>query len=74
MAHVCHALGCTVEVPEHIFMHREHWFMVPKPLRDAIWRTYRRGQEVTKDPSDEYITAAKAAIAAVARKEGLNHG
>ena len=69
MSHTCHALGCTVEVPERIFMHREHWFMVPKPLRDAIWRHYRPGQEVTKDPSKAYVAAGTAAIAAVALKE-----
>lgn len=69
MAHTCHALGCSVDVPEHIFACKQHWYMVPKPLRDAIWRTYRRGQEVTKNPSKAYVAAATAAIAAVALKE-----
>ena len=69
MAHTCHALGCMVEVPERTFMHREHLFMVPKTLRDAIWRHYRPGQEVTKDPSKAYIEAAKAGKAAVAQAE-----
>ena len=34
--------------------------MLPKNLRDWIWRTYRPGQETDKDPSDEYLDAAKA--------------
>jgi len=51
-------------------MCKPHWYMVPKPLRKEVWRTYRKGQEVTKDPSREYLAAAKAAIAAVAEKEG----
>jgi len=39
---------------------REHWFKIPKTLRDRIWATYRPGQEITKTPSVEYIEAAKA--------------
>lgn len=38
---------------------KKHWFMLPKHLRDLIWATYRPGQEITKDPSQEYINAAK---------------
>ena len=68
-SHTCHALGCITEVPEAMWGCSKHWYMVPKPLRDAIWRTYRKNQEVTKNPSAEYIAAAKAAIAAVAAKE-----
>lgn len=30
------------------------------PVNDAIWSTYRRGQEDTKTPSREYVEAAKA--------------
>lgn len=38
---------------------KAHWFTLPKVLRDRIWATYRRGQEITKRPSAEYIQAAK---------------
>jgi hypothetical protein len=31
--------------------------MLPKSIRDKIWATYRPGQEITKDPSDEYMEA-----------------
>lgn len=37
---------------------KKHWFSLPKRLRDRIWTTYRRGQEITKTPSAEYIKAA----------------
>jgi len=37
---------------------RDHWFKLPKRLRDAIWDTYRIGQEVRMDPSPEYVTVA----------------
>lgn len=70
VTHRCHAIGCDAEVPPALFMCRAHWFDVPKPLRKEVWRTYRRGQEITKDPSREYLAAAKAAIRAVAEKEG----
>lgn len=69
-AHHCHAIGCETEVPPAMSMCKRHWFMVPKPLRKEVWRTYRKGQEITKDPSPEYLAAAKAAIRAVAEKEG----
>jgi hypothetical protein len=35
-----------------------HWFALPKRLRDRIWATYRRGQEITMTPSKEYLAAA----------------
>ncbi len=70
MTHRCHALGCTVEVPPAMLMCKRHWFCVPKALRREVWRLYRKGQEETKDPSPEYLEAARAAIAAVAAAEG----
>jgi len=68
--HVCHADGCNVEVPPKMFMCKRHWFMVPKPMRDRIWATYVSGQEIRKDPTDEYMEASMQAIEAVAAKEG----
>jgi hypothetical protein len=44
--------------------------MVPKPLQALVWATYRPEQEVKKDPSREYLEAARQAIDAVAEKEG----
>lgn len=72
MAHVCHAENCNVPVPPKMMMCRKHWFMVPKPLRDAVWAEYRPGQEITKDPSVEYIDAAFAAVQAVADREAAD--
>lgn len=72
--HRCHAAGCTAVVPPAMLMCRMHWFMVPKPLRQAVWRLYRRGQEVTKDPTPDYLAVARAAIDAVAQREGRTQG
>ncbi len=70
MTHRCHADGCEVPVRPSLLMCRRHWFMVPKPLRDAIWATYRPGQEHDKRPSPEYLETMKEAIRVVAAKEG----
>ncbi len=43
-------------------MCKKHWFALPKPMRDAVWAAYRPGQEVTRDPSREYLEASRAAI------------
>lgn len=33
--------------------------MLPKPLRDRIWSTFRPGQEESKTPSREYVAVAR---------------
>jgi hypothetical protein len=60
MTHTCHWPGCGKPVPPAMWGCRPHWFRLPKHLRDLIWVTYVPGQEITKTPSSEYITAAKA--------------
>jgi hypothetical protein len=47
-----------------------HWRQVPPALKAGVWRHYRRGQERDKNPSAEYLAAARAAIDAVALREG----
>lgn len=70
MAHHCHATGCETRVPPAMFMCRHHWFSLPKPMRDAIWRTYRPGQCDDWNISHEYAEAARAAVRYIAEKEG----
>lgn len=57
MTHTCHWPTCSTPVPPSMWGCKKHWFTLPKRMRDEIWRTYRAGQEVTKDPSDEYMAA-----------------
>ena len=71
MAHTCHATACKKPVPPSMWGCRRHWFMVPKRLRDEVWRTYRAGQERDWQPSREYLEAAKRAVIAVAKLEGI---
>lgn len=70
--HRCHARGCTVATKPEMLMCRRHWFMVPKPLRDRVWATYRPGQCDDKDPSAAWLDAADAAIAAVTASEAAH--
>lgn len=58
MKHTCHWPTCEQEVPPKMWGCRKHWFTLPQNLRSEIWRTYRPGQEITKDPSDEYTAVA----------------
>src|SRR5712691_8301184 len=67
--HTCHATGCKVAVPPRQLMCLPHWRMVPEAARRAIWAAYRPGQEIRKDPSLEYLAAARAAIRAVEAAE-----
>jgi len=59
MAHHCHWPDCNVPVPPKMWGCKKHWSMLPKYLRDKVWRAYVRGQEITKTPSAEYIAVAK---------------
>jgi hypothetical protein len=59
MSHTCHWPNCSVEVPPAMWGCRKHWFMLPKHLRDKVWATYRKGQEITKTPSPEYLNVAR---------------
>ena len=58
--HTCHWPGCNAAVPPAMWGCKRHWFALPARHRAEIWRTYRRGQEVTKTPSSEYLVVARA--------------
>lgn len=58
MAHLCHWRGCKTPVPPKLWGCKQHWFRLPKFLRDRIWATYVPGQEIRKDPTQEYLDAA----------------
>lgn len=68
--HHCHAIGCEAVIPASYLMCRFHWFQVPRRIRDAVWAAYRPGQEVTLDPSPEWLKAAEEARQWVAVREG----
>ena len=46
-----------------------HWRLVPARLQREVWRHYRKGQEIDKQPTRAYMEAQRAAIEAVAKAE-----
>lgn len=44
-------------------MCKPHWAALPKPIRDAVWREYRLGQERDKRPSSRYLAVQRLAVA-----------
>lgn len=56
--HLCHWPDCKTPVPPKLWGCKAHWFRLPKRYRDAIWATYRPGQEIDKCPSQAYIDVA----------------
>lgn len=69
MSHTCHAYGCKKEVPPRMLMCLKHWRMVPKDAQNDIWRYYVPGQEVRKDPTNDYLKAQQRAVVMVLMKE-----
>lgn len=66
MTHRCHAHGCDKPVPPRMFACKPHWFALRKPVRDAIWREYRSGQERDKQPSLRYLAVQQLAVCELA--------
>jgi hypothetical protein len=58
----CPRPGCKREVPPDLFACTPDWFSIPKPLRDQIWRTWRRRLAAMYTPG--YVDAAAAHEAA----------
>jgi hypothetical protein len=61
-AHVCPVGGCRESVRADRLMCRPHWYLVPRPLRDAVWAAWRSGGGAG---SPAHAAAVRAAIAAV---------
>lgn len=61
--HRCAAPGCDKQVPMNMLMCLAHWRRLPKPIRDAIWETYRAGTSAGTHPTSEYIKNVRAAQA-----------
>jgi hypothetical protein len=63
--HRCPGLGCERRVPADQVACRDHWFQVPKPLRDEVWSAWRALQSAAGDPvaaEERHDVAMRAAI------------
>jgi hypothetical protein len=67
--HICHWPACGKRIPPRKWGCREHWFRLPKRLRDLIWKTYVPGQEISKTPSRAYLAAAREVQEWIATQE-----
>lgn len=56
--HACPKPGCPAVVPVHMLACRPHWYAIPRPLRDAIWRAWRSGAGAGSAAHRAAITAA----------------
>ena len=71
MPHTCHALKCASSCPPRHLMCARHWRMVPATLQSAVMQSFQSGQERGKlRPSGWWFASARAAIRAVAEREG----
>jgi hypothetical protein len=64
--HPCPAPNCDREVPFEQLACRAHWFLIPKPLRDELWRAYREdgiGSETHGAAVDACIDFLRKAVA-----------
>lgn len=60
--HKCHNPECNKSCHPSKLMCLSCWRKVPKHLQNEVYRLYRKGQEIDKQPSIEWVNAAMAAI------------
>lgn len=63
-SHKCPKMGCEVRVPHRMLACRAHWYEIPKPYRDAVWRAYNGAGM----GSPEHGAAIRAAVGALNRE------
>jgi hypothetical protein len=63
--HPCPVEACSRRVRYEMLMCRNHWYQVPRPLRDAVWATWRSGAGAG---TPAHTAAIGAAIDAVDRR------
>lgn len=57
-SHKCPAPGCTSVVQHYMLACRKHWFSLPRPLRDDVWRAYNNGAGMGSPEHNEAVRAA----------------
>ncbi len=66
-SHECPGRGCKQRVTAHMLACRPHWYMIPAPLRAAVWAAWRDGAGAG---SLEHTAAITAAVEALNAKLG----
>ncbi len=44
MSHRCPGPECSANVPDDVLACRVHWYQVPRPIRNAVYRAWKRGE------------------------------
>ena len=57
----CPVPGCHAQIDPSRLMCRNHWYLVPKQIRDRVWATWRSGQGAF---STEHLETVRMAITA----------
>lgn len=70
MTHRCPGPACTEQAGHDQLMCPRHWYLVPKPMRRALYIAWSRG---TGAGSPAHQAAMRAAIAAVNRTSPSSH-
>lgn len=72
-SHLCPASGCRRHIGADRFMCRSHWYQVPKPLRDALWATWRSGVGVGTPEHTHAILAVIVAASGLSPSDISSH-
>lgn len=62
MSHKCPKKGCETDVADDKLTCKEHWFLIPRPLRTAVWRAWDNERGAG---TPEHIAAIAAAVRAL---------
>lgn len=60
----CPVPGCCAQIDPSRLMCRGHWYLVPKPLRDEVWATWRSGEGALSPKHQEAVRTAITACRA----------
>lgn len=64
----CPITGCSEQIDSSRLMCRQHWYQVPKPLRDRIWSTWHSGEGAHSVEHREAVLMAIALISSRSRQ------
>lgn len=63
----CQVYGCKTAVPRRLFVCKQHWQQLPKPLQNAIYRECKPGQGTYKSASTRFLAVQHHALAVLAK-------
>jgi len=53
---ICALPGCEAEIDRKMLLCKPHWYLAPKPLRDALWTAYKSGVKY-REARDDVIAS-----------------